>query len=67
MTNVRPPSLDRDEKTKNADLDLIVQFIAADTGLQVGDTVACVKGNWVDSSGNTHSFFGCDSVRITRG
>jgi uncharacterized repeat protein (TIGR01451 family) len=52
-----------DEVTKDGDIDMVLHFRANETGLQPGDTEACVKGDWVDSGGGVHSFFGCDSVR----
>ena len=53
-----------DERTKDGDKDMVLHFHQAASGLAVGDTQACVKGDWTDSGGNVHSFFGCDSVRI---
>ncbi|HZD17261.1 MAG TPA: DUF11 domain-containing protein, partial [Actinomycetota bacterium] len=57
-------SFELDERTRDGDLDLVLHFRAAESGLAPGDTVACVKGSWEDGGGNVHKFFGCDSVRI---
>jgi uncharacterized repeat protein (TIGR01451 family) len=55
-------SYELDETTRDGDLDLVLHFIARATGLVRGDTEACVKGEWTDSGGGVHKFFGCDSV-----
>ena len=52
-----------DEVTMDGDLDMVLHFRTRETGLEAGDTEACVKGDWVDGSGGVHSFFGCDSIR----
>jgi uncharacterized repeat protein (TIGR01451 family) len=56
-------SYELDEKTRDADLDMVLHFKAVQSGIAPGDTEACVKGEWVDGGGNTHKFFGCDSIR----
>lgn len=55
-----------DEITLDGDMDMVLHFVVADSGIQRGDTQACVKGTWTDTGGNVHKFFGCDSIR-TRG
>lgn len=55
-------SWELDEATRDGDLDLVMHFDSADTGLAVGDAEACIKGTWTDATG-THTFFGCDAVR----
>ncbi len=60
-------SYELDERTKDADLDMVLHFRAADTGLQPGDTQACVRGQWTDAANHQHEFFGCDSVRVVPG
>jgi uncharacterized repeat protein (TIGR01451 family) len=55
-----------DEVTKDGDLDMVLHFKASDSGLSLGDVEACVIGNWTDTGGVVHSFFGCDAVRIVR-
>jgi uncharacterized repeat protein (TIGR01451 family) len=51
------------ERTRDGDDDMVLHFETAETGIQAGDTEACVKGEWTDAGGQTHRFFGCDSVR----
>jgi len=53
-----------DETTKDGDDDRLLHFKAAETGIQVDDVEACVKGSWEDEGGFTHKFFGCDSVVV---
>jgi uncharacterized repeat protein (TIGR01451 family) len=56
-------SYELDEVTKDGDLDMVLHFRTQETGIVHGDTEACIKGQWVDSMGGVHKFFGCDSVR----
>jgi uncharacterized repeat protein (TIGR01451 family) len=53
-----------DETTKDGDDDRLLHFKADETGIQVGDVEACVKGSWEDEGGFTHKFFGCDSIVV---
>jgi len=57
-------SYELDEKTKDRDDDRLLHFRAEETGIQVGDVEACVKGSWEDEGGFTHKFFGCDSIVV---
>lgn len=52
-----------DETTEDGDLDMVLHFKVQETGIQPGDTEACVKGEWVDGNGDVHKFFGCDVIR----
>jgi uncharacterized repeat protein (TIGR01451 family) len=54
-------SYELDEVTQDGDLDMVLHFHTPETGIQHGDTEACVKGLWQDG-GNVFKFFGCDSV-----
>jgi uncharacterized repeat protein (TIGR01451 family) len=56
-------SYELDEVTRDGDLDMVLHFLTALTGIQRGDVEACVKGQWTDGLGEVHKFFGCDSVR----
>jgi uncharacterized repeat protein (TIGR01451 family) len=56
-------SYELDEVTRDGDLDMVLHFLTALTGIQSGDVEACVKGQWIDGLGEVHKFFGCDSVR----
>jgi uncharacterized repeat protein (TIGR01451 family) len=56
-------SYELDERTRDGDLDMVLHFRSRESGIQRGDTEACVKGDWVDGDGNVHTFFGCDAVR----
>ncbi len=57
-------SYELDEKTRDADLDMVLHFKPSASGLTVGSTEACLKGSFRASDGNTYRFLGCDSVRI---
>jgi uncharacterized repeat protein (TIGR01451 family) len=57
-------SYELDEKTRDADLDMVLHFKPAASGLTVGSTEACLKGSFTASDGNTYRFLGCDSVIV---
>jgi hypothetical protein len=59
-------SYELDEKTKDGDTDMLLQFPTAGTGLTASDTQACVKGQFLAANGNRYKFFGCDSAAITK-
>jgi hypothetical protein len=59
-------SVELDEKTRDRDIDMVLHFDAMQSGLSPGDTEACVKGDWFDSAGVKHRFFGCDAIRAFR-
>jgi hypothetical protein len=55
------------ENVTDADLDMVLHFESAGSGLTGTDTEACVKGSFVDrASGQTWRFFGCDAIRIVK-
>jgi hypothetical protein len=56
-------SWEKDERTRDRDLDMVLQFPTDQTGLTAADTEACVKGSFT-SGGQTFTFFGCDQVVI---
>jgi uncharacterized repeat protein (TIGR01451 family) len=56
-------SFELDDRTKDGDLDMWGNFRIPDTGIQAGDTEACMSGQYV-SGGMTFSFFGCDFIAI---
>lgn len=60
-------AFDLDETTKDGDLDMVLHFLAAESGLTATDTEACVKGSWTDGLGMVHKFFGCDSINVVPG
>src|SRR5690606_3354758 len=60
-------SVELDEQTVDADHDMVLHFRGNQTGIGLGDTEACVKGQWMDELGFLHTFFGCDSIRIVPG
>lgn len=53
-------SYELDEVTRDGDLDLVMQFRVADSGLTAASTEACVAGTF----GTGHRFFGCDAIKI---
>jgi hypothetical protein len=57
-------SYELDEKTRDADLDMVLHFKPSASGLTANTTEACLKGSFRASDGNTYRFLGCDSVRI---
>jgi uncharacterized repeat protein (TIGR01451 family) len=58
-------SYELDEKTRDRDLDMVLQFPVGNSGLTLVSTQACVKGRFTGSGGGTYEFFGCDSVKIS--
>jgi hypothetical protein len=50
--------------THDGDLDMVLHFRTQETGIDENTTQACAKGEFTDSGGNVHKFFGCDAVRI---
>jgi uncharacterized repeat protein (TIGR01451 family) len=57
-------SYELNEKTRDGDLDMVLQFRVADSGLAPTSGVACVKGNYIGAGGAVHGFFGCDPVVV---
>jgi uncharacterized repeat protein (TIGR01451 family) len=53
-----------DEMTLDGDLDMVLQFRVADSGLTPASTEACVKGTFTGADGAVYQFFGCDSVKV---
>jgi hypothetical protein len=60
-------SRELDEVTMDGDEDMVLHFHVRETGIEFGDTEACVKGEWMDGGGSVHKFFGCDAVRTVGG
>jgi uncharacterized repeat protein (TIGR01451 family) len=52
------------EKTRDRDLDMVLHFRVAASGLTPASTESCVKGTFAQGAA-TYSFFGCDSVKVT--
>jgi hypothetical protein len=57
-------SYELNDRTRDADLDLVLHFKPADSGLTLSSTEACLKGRYRAADGNTYTFLGCDSVRV---
>lgn len=51
-----------DEVTLDGDDDMVLHYRTQETGIEFGDTEACIKGELVDDGGNVYTFFGCDSI-----
>ena len=49
--------------TSDADVDMVLDFLSAETGLHLSSTEACAKGRF-QVGGAWYTFFGCDSVRV---
>jgi uncharacterized repeat protein (TIGR01451 family) len=62
-TNHLERSYELDERTRDGDLDGVMHFKPALSGLTSTSTEACLKGKFL-SGGNLFTFLGCDSVRI---
>jgi uncharacterized repeat protein (TIGR01451 family) len=56
-------SFEPDDSTKDGDLDMVLHFRVRQSGLVLGDTEACVKGEFVVGSVR-FVFFGCDFVEV---
>jgi len=52
------------EKTRDRDLDMVLHFRVAESGLTLADVEACVIGTFTTAAG-TFTFYGCDSVNMT--
>ena len=59
-------SYELNEKTRDGDLDAVMHFKPSASGLAVGNTEACLKGKYTAPNGAIYTFFGCDSVRVTK-
>lgn len=59
-------SWELDERTRDGDLDLVLHFKPASSGLDIGDTEACLKGKYDAPDGGRYTFLGCDSVRVKK-
>ncbi|HZM83379.1 MAG TPA: hypothetical protein VFC19_47295 [Candidatus Limnocylindrales bacterium] len=57
-------SYELDERTRDADSDLVLHFKPSESGLNLSSTQACLKGKYVTSDGSRYTFLGCDSVRV---
>jgi hypothetical protein len=56
-------SVEMNEKTKDGDNDMVLHFDAKKTGLELGDTEGCVKGQ-IAIGEAWYTFLGCDTVRV---
>ena len=56
-------SYELDDRTRDADLDAVMHFKPAASGLTLSSREACLKGKLV-AAGTTYTVFGCDAVRI---
>lgn len=56
-------SFELDDSTKDGDLDMVLHFRVRQSGLVLGDTEACVKGEFV-VGGVRFVFFGCDVINV---
>jgi hypothetical protein len=55
------------EDVRDGDLDMVLRFSARNSDLRVGDTQACVAGEFTHgTSGQTFRFLGCDVVIVVR-
>ena len=55
-------ALELDEITYDGDTDMVLHFPTEDSGIEDGETEACVKGEWTDDNDDTYKFFGCDGL-----
>ncbi|CAN5674023.1 hypothetical protein BH23CHL2_BH23CHL2_20810 [soil metagenome] len=47
----------------DGDTDVMLHFRVPESGLEQGDTEACVRGEYTKADGGTAVFFGCDDIR----
>lgn len=59
-------SWELDEATRDGDLDMVLHFKPASSGLRIGDTESCLKGRYTAPGGERYTFLGCDSVRVKK-
>ncbi|MGH2444641.1 MAG: NEW3 domain-containing protein [Candidatus Limnocylindria bacterium] len=57
-------SFELDERTRDADLDMVFHFKPDESGLTANSNEACLKVSFLSSDGNTYRALGCDSVVI---
>jgi hypothetical protein len=43
---------------------MVLHFLAAESGIAVGDIEACTKGQFTAESGDSYKFFGCDEILV---
>ncbi|WP_405942767.1 hypothetical protein [Streptomyces sp. NBC_00207] len=57
-------SYELDETTRDADLDMVMHFKPADSGLTAQSTQACLRADFRAGNGTVFRALGCDSVRV---
>jgi hypothetical protein len=57
-------SLERDEKTRDGDLDALLHFRPRQDSFASGDTTGCVFGKFASSGSGLTSFYGCDTIVV---
>jgi len=57
-------SIELDDKTKDGDVDMTLQFRASGASLSTTSTQACIKGSFDAGGGVMYTFFGCDSIKV---
>ena len=57
-------SLERDERTRDGDLDAVLHFGPPRDALVPGDTTGCVFGKFTSGPSTQLSFYGCDTVTV---
>ena len=57
-------SYELDERTVDADADMVLHFKPSESGLTAASTEGCLKGKYRGTDGRTYTFFGCDAVRV---
>ncbi|GII59108.1 hypothetical protein Pth03_74970 [Planotetraspora thailandica] len=60
----RERSYELDEKTRDADTDLVLHFKPSGSGLTLTSTRACLKGKYLAPDAGVYTFLGCDTVRV---
>jgi hypothetical protein len=57
-------SFEKDDQTRDGDLDRVQHFPIQGTGVEAGTTELLVRGRFLGSDGNWYSFVGRDSVQV---
>ncbi|MGH2710429.1 MAG: hypothetical protein ACRDH9_04385 [Actinomycetota bacterium] len=58
-------SLEPDEVSRDGDIDLVLHFRTQETELAAGDTMACVRGQFLGPANQILTFMGCDVVQVS--
>ncbi len=58
-------SYELNDKSRDGDLDMVLQFRVENSGLTMVSSQACIKGKFSGAGGGIYKFFGCDSIKVS--